>query len=295
MKDSFSKMHPLVNFTFFAAVILFSMFQMHPVCLAISLLCALTNAVMLGGKKTALFSLKFLLPTALLLMIINPLFNHQGVTIIEYLPWDNPLTFESIAYGVASAALLGSVVLWFSCVNRVMTSDKLVYLFGRISPALSLVLSMALRFIPRFTALFRQVRLAQRQISGCGKKTLTTRFKSGLKVLSIMISWSMENSIETADSMKGRGYGLKGRTAFALYRFNRYDIMTMSVMLLEITALTIITVFGKMKFRYFPSIRGNWFDIFSFIFYIIYALMMLTPLLINAKEGIGWKRLQSKI
>ena len=294
MKDTFSKLHPLVNIAFFAAVLLFSMFNMHPVCLGISLVCALLNSLYLSGRKAALFSLKFLLPAALFITIINPLLNHQGVTIIEYLPWGNPLTLESVVYGFASAAMLCAVVLWFSCWNRVMTSDKLVYLFGKISPALSLVLSMALRFVPRFFAEMKQVRQAMQQMNN-GKKSLKARFKGGLRVLSVMISRAMEGSIETADSMKSRGYGLKGRTSFSLYRFTAKDTAVLLTVLLETSALITIMIFGKLKFRYFPSIKGNVFDIFTVVFYLIYGALMLTPLILNVKEGLQWKRLQSKI
>ena len=87
---------------------------------------------------------------AALAALVNPAFNHEGATILTYLPSGNPLTMESMFYGVAAAVMLASVVLWFSSYNEVMTSDKFVYLFGRIIPALSLVLSMALRFIPKF-------------------------------------------------------------------------------------------------------------------------------------------------
>ena len=157
MRDSFASTHPLVNLAFFVSAITLTMFIMQPVCLGITILCSAVYAVFTGGKKTVLFSLRFLLPTALLIMLINPVVNHRGVTILRYLPWGNPLTLESIAYGVASAVLLCAVVLWFSSFNKVMTSDKLVYLFGRLAPALSLVLSMSLRFIPRFIAQFREV------------------------------------------------------------------------------------------------------------------------------------------
>ena len=69
MKDAFSKMHPVTNLIFFAAVIAFSMFLMHPVCLMLTLICAVVYAVYLSGKRTAvLFGLRFLLPTALLMM-----------------------------------------------------------------------------------------------------------------------------------------------------------------------------------------------------------------------------------
>ena len=113
MKDSFCKIHPIAGLLYFAAVISFSMFMMNPVCLIVSLLCALTNAIQLNGRKTVFFALKFILPTALLLALINPIVNHAGVTILGYLPWDNPLTLEAIIYGAASAVMLSSVIFWF--------------------------------------------------------------------------------------------------------------------------------------------------------------------------------------
>ncbi len=294
MNDRFSETHPLVNLIFFACAVLFSMFLMHPVCLIISLVCALVYAVFTGGRRTVLFSLLFLLPSALLIMIINPLTNHRGATILRYLPWDNPLTLESIIYGAASAAMLCAVVLWFSCVNRVMTSDKLVFLFGSVVPALSLVLSMALRFVPRFFARFREVRRAQGQFYS-RNRSLAARFKGGLRVLSVMLSWSMENAVETADSMKSRGYGLKGRSAFPRFCFHTFDFVLITVMLLDAAALCLLIALGLVRFRYYPFFRGNFTDGFSLLFYALYALLLLTPMIFNAKEGIRWKLSQSKI
>ena len=53
------------------------------------------------------------------------------------------------------------MVTWFSCYTAVMTSDKFVYLFGRVIPALSLVLSMALRFVPTLAQEALSIRDAQ--------------------------------------------------------------------------------------------------------------------------------------
>ena len=294
MKDAFSKMHPITNSIFFAAVIAFSMFLMHPVCLMLTLICAVLYAVYLSGKKAVLFGLRFLLPTALFLIIINPLLNHRGVTIIEYLPWDNPLTLESIIYGFAAAMVICSAAMWFHSLNRVMTSDKLIFLFGRIAPALGMVLSMALRFIPRFAEQFRQTRLAQKQFSA-EKTSLKGRVKSAAAVFSTVISSSMENAIDTSDSMKSRGYGLKGRTSYKRFRFTRDDALAVAVMLADIAALITLLVFGKLKFRYFPSIKGNIWDIYAVLFYILYLILLLTPILISGKEGYKWKRSKSKI
>ena len=45
MKDAFSALHPAVSFTYFAAVIVFGMFFMHPVFLALSFVSAMTYSI----------------------------------------------------------------------------------------------------------------------------------------------------------------------------------------------------------------------------------------------------------
>ena len=105
----------------------------------------------------------------------------------------------------------------------------------------------------------------------------------------------MENAVETSDSMKSRGYGLKGRTAYTLFRFHRSDAALLGAIISETLVLVFLISFGKMKFRYYPMIKGSLTDVFSILFYIVYALLLLTPIIINIGEGIRWKRLKSKI
>ncbi len=296
MKDTFSNLHPLINFTYFVLVIGFSMFIMNPVCLAISFTCAFLNAVYLNGMRTVKFSLLYLLPMIILITIINPVFNHEGVTILTYLPWGNPLTLESIIYGIVTAVLLSSTVLWFSCFNTIITSDKLIYLFGRIIPSLSLMMSMALRFVPKFTEQMKCVKTVQRSVGrDFSTGTLLMRIKYGIKIISVMITMSLENAIETADSMKSRGYGLKGRTAYSIYRFSKRDAIFLCIIAL-LGILDVILIFtDSIKFRYFPSVKGNLFSVNSILFFALYALLMMLPIIINTGEGLNWKHTQSKI
>lgn len=112
--------------------------------------------MVLGGWKSIRFNLIFAVPVLFLTMIINPLSNHRGVTVLFYLN-DNAITLEAILYGLASAAMLVSVVMWFSCFNKIMTSDKIIYLFGRMIPVIALLLSMCFRFIPLLKARFREI------------------------------------------------------------------------------------------------------------------------------------------
>ena len=294
--NEFKTYHPIVNFTYFVFVIGFSMFFMHPVCLAISLLCGFTYSVLLKGKKAVKTNLIYMLPMMIIAALINPAFNHEGVTIIEYLPSGNPLTLESIMYGLAAAVMIVSVICWFSCYNEVMTSDKFIYLFGRIIPSLSLILSMTLRFVPKFSAQLKVVTNAQRCMGrDVSNGSIIGRAKHGLSILSIMTTWALENAIETADSMKSRGYGHPGRTAFSIFTFDKRDKKALlCIMILGIYTLA-GNLMGGMYFRYFPQVKTTDFSVFGLSVFIAYLLLCMCPIIIEVKEERKWKAIKSKI
>ena len=294
--DSFSRFHPMVNFIYFAFVIGFSMTLTHPVCQLISLIGGAVYAVNLCGSKGVLFCLKYSLPMIMLTAVINPAFNHAGVTILTYLPTGNPLTLESIIYGISSGCMLGTLLVWFLCFNTVITSDKFMYLFGRIIPSLSLLLSMILRFIPKFREQLKIVSNAQKSIGRDAENgSIFDRLKIAVKIFSITVTWSLENAIETADSMKSRGYGLKGRTAFSLYSWEERD--KIAAIWLLFCGFTIVCgqFAGIFEWHYIPKLSGAEITPLSFFVQAVYLLLCLTPVIIDIHEAIKWKKLKSKI
>jgi energy-coupling factor transport system permease protein len=306
MRDTFETCHPVINFLYFGFVILVTIFFLHPILLGISFVAALIYSIYLGGRKQIKFNLALLLPLMLIAALINPAFNHRGMTILFYFK-DNPITFESILYGIASAVMIGSVILWFSCYNRIMTSDKFLYLFGKLIPSLSIIISMALRFIPRYKAQIRRITNAQRGIGrDVSSGNITRRIKSALSVLSIMVTWALENGIETADSMKSRGYGLKNRTAYSNYRFDARD-RTLFIILLALICVTLAAVFTRtVSAQYFPLFMLN--DSAGFAnahgltamplaaaIYTGYFIICMLPMILNVREDLIWRSLRSKI
>ena len=286
MEDTLRACHPAVSFTYFALVIACSMFFMHPVCLALSLLGALLYVAQLKGRRALRQQAAWLVPTALLAAALNPAFVHQGVTILAYLPSGNPLTLESILYGLAAGCMLASVILWFACVTEVITSDKVVYLFGRVIPALSLLLSMTLRFVPRFTRRLRTVAQAQRHMGRDTRNgSVLQRVREALRVFSIVVTWSLESGIITADSMRCRGYGLPGRTSFSLYRFDRRDGAVLVWLVFCGVYLLGGGLAGGLRFRYYPMLAAGVISPLTVSFFAVYALLCLTPVLLYAAEA----------
>ncbi len=288
--NEFRAYHPIVNLIYFVFVIGFSCFFMHPICLGISLLCGFSYSVMLKGKKAIKTNLIYMLPMMILTALINPLFNHEGVTVIAYFSSGNPLTKESVIYGLCAAIMIVSVICHFSCYNEIMTSDKFIYLFGKIIPSLSLIISMTLRFVPRFMSQLKVVTNAQKCLGrDMSSGSIVKRIKNGLNILSIMVTWSLENAIDTADSMKARGYGIAGRTAISIYTFDKRDVLALVCILI----LGIYTLVGKMcggmDFTFFPMIKSVTFSLFSASVFCSYLLLCMCPVIIELWEVRRWK------
>ena len=180
-------------------------------------------------------------------------------------------------------------MLWFSSYNEIMTSDKFVYLFGRVIPALSLVLSMTLRFVPKFKAQMQTVMEAQRCVGrDTSNGSLPQRRKSAAKVFSIILTWSMENAIETADSMRSRGYGLPGRSAFSVCRFDSRDRAAVGWLLLCGAYVASGWIAGGTWFRYYPTIKAAAVTPLTVRFALVYLALCLTPVLIDWWNGHVW-------
>ena len=294
--NEFKTYHPFVNFTYFVFAIGFSCFFMHPVCLGISLISGFTYSTMLKGRKAIKTNLIYMLPILILMALMNPAFNHEGVTILSYLPSGNPITLESVLYGICTAMMIVCVICHFSCCNEIMTSDKFIYLFGKIIPSLSLIISMTLRFVPKFSNQLKVVSNAQKCIGrDIAEGSILNKAKCGLSILSIMTTWSLENAIETADSMKARGYGIPGRGSFSIFTFDKRDTKALICILVSGIYTLIGNLRGAISFSYFPSVEWADFSIYRMSVFTSYFLLCMYPVITETWEVIKWKSLRSKI
>ena len=291
--DAFSGFHPVVNFIFFVAALGLTMFIQQPVYLLISLISGCAYLLYLQGKKGFFRQVGYLVPILVMMAIMNPMFNHEGVTILWYLPNDNPITLEAICFGLASAVMMGASIVWFNCCNTVFTSDKIIYLFGRVIPALSLMISMTLRFVPRFKNFLQSVLRTQQAMHK--PENTKEKLQQALSAFSATVSWAMEQSIVSADSMKSRGYGGLGRTAFSIYIFEKRDGITVALLALLSAGAALPHMLGLMGWTYYPSLSGALLGSVQILAYLCYGGMCNLPLIINLMEDRKWNALRSKI
>ncbi len=287
----FADYNPVAVTVYFLAAAGVCMFTMEPVLLAISFVGALISLGVTGEiRRWKIHLYTMLLFAGMALM--NPFISHNGVTVL-FVMNHNPVTLEALVYGIAAGGMIVTVLYWFRSFTAVMTSDKLLYIFGSLSPKLALMLSMALRYVPLFVSQAHKVNQSQKALGLYKEDNLIDRVRGGMRVFSVMVTWTLENGIITADSMTARGYGTARRTRFSIFRWTRGDVLILLASLL----LTAITLWGNADrtFTYYPAVTCTPLTARALAGFLSYGLLTLLPAIITGKEAFKWRCLRSSI
>ena len=288
--ETLDRANPIAAGIYFLSAAGISMFCMNPVILSLSFIGALAFYLCRGGAniKTHLYSLLLFTVMA----IINPLVNHNGATVL-FVMNDKPITLEALIYGITASLMITAVLYHFRSFTEIMTSDKLLYIFGGFSPQLALVLSMALRFVPLFTRQIGKTENAQRAMGLYKDDNIADTFKGKLNIFSIIITWGLENGIITADSMSARGYGTGKRSRYSLFRIRGGDIL----LIIVTAALAAVTLYGIVgsEFIYYPYFEAPALTVRNVTGYASYGILAILPTILEIKEAVRWKYLRSKI
>ena len=271
----FELCHPAVNLIFFAAVLVGMITFQHPVFLVISFLCAFAYSVKRNGWKAVVFNLCLLLFVVAFALYYSS-YTHFGMTVLHQNMVGNNMTLESLVYGAVLGVTGAGVCIWFSCVFSVFTTDKVVYLFGKVSPRLSLFLAIALRMIPRIKKEAKRINMAQQGIGrGANQGNLWQRFRNSLRIVSMLITWTIDSLTIASESMRSRGSSLRGRKAFSIYRFDNRDRLFVIGLFLCLTLTMMAVLLGQTDMAYDPKIIWTQVNPLFCIGYVVLCLMPL--------------------
>lgn len=287
-------LHPVTLLVYLVSVLLITMFAAVPSMSVIALLFGMVWSAILLPSRHPLREYSGMALLFVIVMLTNPLFSHNGVTVLFFLN-NNPVTLEAVLYGAHLGAMLLGMLVWFRAFGAMLTEDKLLYMFGGISPRLALLLSMTLRLIPLLKSQAATLRIAQTTLGGFASDTWTDKCRATLRVYSALITHSLEHAIATGASMKARGYGLKGRRHFSRYTFRVRDAVWLVVILILDAAVIAALVAGKLTFSFYPSIVSAPFDAVHITSIAAFALLCAMPICAEIKEVLTWKYSLSKV
>ena len=274
----FERCHPAINFIYFATVIAGMIVFQHPIFLLISFGCAFVYSIKRNGLKALLFNIA-VLPFVAAFALYYSSYTHFGVTVLDQNMIGNSLTLESLVYGFVLGITAAGVCIWFSCVYSVFTTDKVVYLFGKVNPRLSLFLAITLRMVPRIKKEAKKINTAQRGIVlGVNQGDLFQRLRNCIRIFSMLITWTIESLTTASESMRSRGSSLQGRKAFSIYRFDNRDRAYVIGVFICLTVMLMGVMLKQTDIIYNPRITMTPITSMSCLFYAGYAVFGLMPL-----------------
>ncbi|MEE5992844.1 MAG: energy-coupling factor transporter transmembrane component T [Oscillospiraceae bacterium] len=291
--QTIEELHPIAMTIYFLAVMGIVMFCTNPIIMVISLVGAVLYFLIRNGKGYVKLHGSFAI-LFLVLVLVNPLVSHNGVTVL-FVMNDNPITLEALLYGLNSAVMITGVLYWLRLFSMMMTSEKILCVFGAISPKIALVLSMALRFVPLLQNQAQKVSDAQKAIGYFQSDNIIDSIHQKMRVFDIVLTWSLENGIITANSMEARGYSVGKRSHFSIHPIRKNDVILILLTVILSGVCIMAMALHKMTFVFYPQIQATEPNLLALLGMICYAILVLLPSIIQKGTEQQWNYLQSKI
>ena len=327
-----TSIHPAVYLIYYFIMVLFAFIFSDPYFVVTFLALILVLIALQGVSSELKNILKFFIPLSVLIMILNPLLNRTGAHRI-YL-WQNFfITYEAIAYGILMSLALLIVILIFSSYNRSVSYQEMLYIFSKKLPIISMIIVMALRFIPLINSRAIEVqKLNNLKTNGVEfdddendhsgdledsnkpdldefNSNINTDYDSKLvnklksnkrvaaiikeaktlgKIMGITVSWSLEESMFTAKSMKARGYNATERTSYLSYRFGNADYAFLAIIVVTVSIIAVGLLHGVGMINIYPSIDFSFSDLPFNIYYLAFIVFLLPLIYLEIKERLLW-------
>lgn len=334
-----TSIHPAVYLLYYFIMVLFAFIFSDPYFVVTFLVLILVLISLQGIRSELKNIMKLFIPLSILIMILNPLLNRTGAHKI-YL-WSNFfITYEAIAYGILMSLALLIVILVFSSYNRSVSYQEMLYIFSKKLPIISMIIVMALRFIPLINSRAIEVqKLNNLKVNGIdfddeendekdgneetdgsddSRRLDVDEFNSNIntdynskfvdrlksnkriaaiiketktlgKIMGITVSWSLEESMFTAKSMKARGYNATERTSYLSYKFGNADYAFIALIAITVAIIIMGLLKGVGMINIYPSIDFSFSNLPFNIYYLAFIVFLLPLIYLEIKERVLWR------
>ena len=323
-----TSIHPGVYLLYYFIMVLFAFIFSDPYFVVTFLVLLLVLIALQGVSHELKNIMRLFIPLSILIMILNPLLNRTGAHKI-YLWSGFFITYEAIAYGILMSLALLIVILVFSSYNRSVSYQEMLYIFSKKLPIISMIIVMALRFIPLINSRAIEVQKLNNlknngiememdsdesndsealdldqfnsNINTDYDSKIVNKLKSNKrvaaiikeaktlgKIMGITVSWSLEESMFTAKSMKARGYNATERTSYLSYKFSNADFAFIALIIITVGIIIVGLLHGVGMINIYPSIDFKFSNLPFNIYYLAFILFLLPLIYLEIKERILW-------
>ena len=288
MGNGIQAIHPFVMFFYYICLGFFAMFFNHPIFLLAGCLTLIAVNLSHDGGQAMKQWMPLMMTMTVLIIVINPIINSRG-THVWFNLFGKQVTLEAVLYGVVTAMSLLMILLLFVSLNIVLNGNKLLYIFARILPRTAFLIMMSIRFVPLLKRRLTEIQDVQR-LKGMTmtQGTLRERAKCGMSMLQILLSWSLEEAVETADSMKARGYGSGTRRPYIPYCMTKSDRRWLSYLLVAFVMCVTGGLMGYGKIVIYPDLGLLHLSSLDWFVFACGMAIALFPVFVEGREQLKW-------
>ena len=109
------------------------------------------------------------------------------------------------------------------------------------------------------------------------------------KIMGITVSWSLEESMFTAKSMKARGYNATERTSYLSYKFGNADFAFLAIIIITVGIIIAGLLKGIGMINIYPSIDFSFSNLPFNIYYLAFIVFLLPLIYLEIKERVLWR------
>ncbi|MDO5848191.1 MAG: energy-coupling factor transporter transmembrane component T [Methanobrevibacter sp.] len=290
-----TEIHPGILIAYYVLLAVFSFVFTNPYYMITFILMILLLIYLQGGKKDILNQIKIFIPIGIFIVVLNFLFNYTGDNRI-YIWGSYFITIEAVSYGFIMAGSFFLILLTLNSYNQMVSYQEMLYILSKKFPIISMILVMALRFIPllekRTVEVSNLMKLEEKDKTGENSKfdKLKERIKKVGNIMGVTVAWSLEEAMLTAKSMKARGYLSSKRTSYLKYTMNKADYCFILLMAITLTVLIYGLIYGNGYISIYPKMNFSWNDFPLNIYYFAFIVFLLPLIYLELEEVWIWHR-----
>ena len=338
-----TEIHPGILIVYYLILTLSAFLFSNPYYMITFIVLMLFLIYLQGVRSELVNVMKIFIPLGALIIIINPLFIYEGAHRI-YLWGSYFITLEALVYGFLIAGTFLIVLLALSSYNKTVSYQEMLYILSKKLPVISMVLVMALRFIPLLNSRAVEIEklfklenreylnsedalesssedenliqedddlnnhfehgegLESRQLdiktdsriinkvasSKRGRKLIEKARNVG-NIMGVTVSWSLEEAMFTAKSMKARGYNATQRSSYLSFHLKKADYCFIAFLIIVLAILAVGLTQGYGYINVYPSLDFSFHDLPLNIYYLAFVLLLMPLIYLELKEVWIWR------
>ena len=338
-----TEIHPGILIVYYLILALSAFLFSNPYYMITFIVLMLFLIYLQGVRSELVNVMKIFIPLGALIIIINPLFVYEGAHRI-YLWGSYFITLEALVYGFLMAGTFLIVLLTLSSYNKTVSYQEMLYILSKKLPVISMVLVMALRFIPllnsRAVEIEKLFKLENREYlnsedalesssedenliqedddlnnhfeHGEGLESRQLDIKTDSKIINkvasskrgrkliekarnvgnimgVTVSWSLEEAMFTAKSMKARGYNATQRSSYLSFHLKKADYCFIAFLIIVLAILAVGLTQGYGYINVYPSLDFSFHDLPLNIYYLAFVLLLMPLIYLELKEVWIWR------